>query len=326
MAAHRQPRHNFFACPCSLPWLPSSPSLLLCCAAALLLNTGFAAAQTETGNISLEQLSSSIRHLTRRAAPSVVEIMVTGYGAGDPEHGGVSNQISVQRSSGSGVIVDPAGYIMTNAHVVQGALKLKVLLANREIPKVIGSNLSDGMVVKEARDSGNGLRLRSGIDPGRSGQPPGSRVWRFRPSASRGLGVRARQPGRFAQFAFHGSSQCAARAVNDENPIQYIQTDAPINPGNSGGALVNTKGSLIGMNAYILSQSGGNEGIGFAIPSNIVRDVYRQLRNNGRVSRGTVGLFLQNITVPMAEGLDFRRLTELSSRMWIREGPATRRV
>ena len=90
-----------------------------------------------------------------------------------------------------------------------------------------------------------------------------------------------------------------ARAVNDDNPILYIQTDASINPGNSGGPLVDTSGALVGLNTFIVSQSGGNEGIGFAIPSNVVRSVYEQLRRKGKVSRGSVGLFVQNITPPM---------------------------
>jgi len=93
------------------------------------------------------------------------------------------------------------------------------------------------------------------------------------------------------------------RAINGENPILYIQTDASINPGNSGGALVDTSGSLIGLNTFIVSRSGGNEGIGFAIPSNVVRNVYEQLKRKGRVSRGSVGLFVQDISPPMAAGL-----------------------
>lgn len=100
-----------------------------------------------------------------------------------------------------------------------------------------------------------------------------------------------------------GVVSAAARAVSDDNPILYIQTDASINPGNSGGALVDTEGLLIGMNAFIVTRSGGNEGIGFAIPSNVVRNVYGQLKRKGRVSRGSVGLFVQDITPVMAKGL-----------------------
>jgi serine protease Do len=94
-----------------------------------------------------------------------------------------------------------------------------------------------------------------------------------------------------------------ARAVSDDDPILYIQTDASINPGDSGGALIDTNSHLVGLNTFILSKSGGNGGIGFAIPSNVVLNVYRQLRRTGVVSRGTLGMFVQNITDPMGKGL-----------------------
>src|SRR5215211_5524691 len=83
----------------------------------------------------------------------------------------------------------------------------------------------------------------------------------------------------------------------------YIQTDAPINPGNSGGALVDTDGQLVGVNTLIYSQSGGSEGIGFAAPSNIVRNVFQQIRKTGRVRRGEIGVTTQTITSTLAEAL-----------------------
>ena len=326
MAVHPQPRQSYSACPRSLPRLPSSPiSLrhtengdrrvnhrvsrwtagpLLSFTAMLILNAGYAVAQTETENSPLARLSGSIRNLTGRVAPSVVEIIVTGYGTADDQHGTVSNQISMQRSTGSGVIVDPSGYIMTNAHVVQGALSLKILMADREPPRVISSNLPDGMIVKEAKiigmDSDSDLALLR-VD--------GNSL----PALGFGDSDTVRQgdlvfalgsPVGLRNSLSMGVVSAPARAVNDDNPILFIQTDASINPGNSGGALIDTNGSLIGLNAYIVSQSGGNEGIGFAIPSNVVRNVFQQLREKGRVSRGTVGLFVQNITAPMATGLD----------------------
>ena len=101
---------------------------------------------------------------------------------------------------------------------------------------------------------------------------------------------------------------CAvARQLTPEDPMIYIQTDATINPGNSGGALVDTEGRLVGINTLIYSQSGGNEGIGFAAPSNIVQSVYRQIRANGRVRRGSIGVTAQTITPSLAEGLGLPR-------------------
>jgi serine protease Do len=89
--------------------------------------------------------------------------------------------------------------------------------------------------------------------------------------------------------------------------MPYIQTDASINPGNSGGALVDAEGRLVGINSFILTQSGGSEGIGFAIPSNMVQSVYQQLRKKGHVHRGEIGAIVQDITPMLADGLKLPR-------------------
>ena len=104
-----------------------------------------------------------------------------------------------------------------------------------------------------------------------------------------------------------GIVSAPARSIGEDDPMVYVQTDASINPGNSGGALVNTSGLLAGLNTFILSQSGGNEGLGFAIPSNTVREVYQQLRKSGHVHRGEIGVYAQNITPIMAKGLSLAR-------------------
>ncbi len=100
-----------------------------------------------------------------------------------------------------------------------------------------------------------------------------------------------------------GIVSAVARQLTPEDPMIYIQTDAPINPGNSGGALVDTEGRLVGINTLIYSQSGGSEGIGFAAPSNIVRNVVDQIRKTGRVRRGEVGVTAQTVTATLAEAL-----------------------
>jgi serine protease Do len=100
-----------------------------------------------------------------------------------------------------------------------------------------------------------------------------------------------------------GVVSAVARQLAPEDPMIYIQTDAPINPGNSGGALVDTDGRLVGVNTLIYSQSGGSEGIGFAAPSNIVRNIFTQIRKSGRVRRGEIGVQPQTITPLMAEAM-----------------------
>jgi serine protease Do len=249
----------------------------------------------------LDQLSGSIRELTDRVSPAVVEVIVNGYGAGD-DGGRVSNQISRRQSSGSGVVVDPSGYIITNAHVIQGAIDLKVLApfpgpgraeSNKNLrpapvaARVLGIDReSDLALLKIEAENlavlpfGDSDKLRQGDLVFAIGSPLG-----LRNSVSMGV------------------VSASGRAVSDDNPILYIQTDASINPGNSGGALVDHDGFLVGVNSFIISQSGGNEGIGFAIPSNVVRNVYQQLKQKGRVSRGSVRAFVQNITPVLAKGL-----------------------
>jgi serine protease Do len=104
-----------------------------------------------------------------------------------------------------------------------------------------------------------------------------------------------------------GVVSATARQLREEDPMIYIQTDAPINPGNSGGPLVNTRAEIIGINTMIFSESGGSEGLGFAAPSNIVRYVYEQIRKSGRVQRGNIGARAQTITPLLARGLGLDR-------------------
>jgi serine protease Do len=100
-----------------------------------------------------------------------------------------------------------------------------------------------------------------------------------------------------------GVVSSVARQVEPDDPMIYIQTDAPINPGDSGGPLVTADGQVMGLNTFIVSESGGSEGLGFAIPSNIIKNVYTQLRSRGRVHRGHIGVMAQTITPELATGL-----------------------
>jgi serine protease Do len=104
-----------------------------------------------------------------------------------------------------------------------------------------------------------------------------------------------------------GIVSSTAREIHPDDFLAYIQTDAPINPGNSGGPLIDAQGRVMGINTFILSQSGGSEGLGFAIPSNIVSTVYTQLRKEGHVHRGRIGISVQSITPAIAEGLSLAR-------------------
>ncbi len=270
----------------------------------LLIPVSVAIAQKPAEKSALSQLSGSIRELTSRVSPAVVEIQVTGYGSITDDKSPGATQIARQSSSGSGVIVDPAGYIMTNAHVVKGAVRMRV-------------SLPAGRPGAEPADISVTPRTRS-VDARVIGVDSGSDLALIRvdekslPSLGFGNSDQLRQgdlvfaigsPLGLSNSVSMGVVSAAARAVSDDNPILYIQTDASINPGNSGGALVDTQGLLIGMNSFIVSRSGGSEGLGFAIPGNVVKNVYEQLKVKGRVSRGFVGLFVQDISPVMAKGL-----------------------
>jgi serine protease Do len=259
------------------------------------------AAQARPG---LADLSRSLQELADKVSPAVVQIFVTGYGVRDDEDPAAKGEPVLERSTGSGVIVDGDGYIVTNAHVIENATRLEVELPfaatggapGRSIIKrrgrIVGAQVvaidheTDIAVIKvEARGLpalpfGDSDVLR-----------PGQLVLAF----GSPLGLES--------SVTMGVVSAVARQLTPEDPMIYVQTDAPINPGNSGGALVDVDGKLVGVNTLIYSQGGGNEGIGFAAPSNIVRNVFRQIRTYGRVRRGEIGVAAQTVTPALAEGL-----------------------
>jgi serine protease Do len=259
-------------------------------------------AQAGSAQNPLAQFSASIRELTRRASPAVVEISISGYAI--PEEGNrTAEQVSRQLSNGSGVLVDSSGYIMTNAHVIQYATAVKVLVGAATDGTRAGALESppprnfDAHVVGMDKESDLAL-LR--IDA--AGLP----ALEFGDSDALSQGdvvLAIGSPMLLRNSLSMGVVSAPARAIGTDDPVLYIQTDASINPGESGGALIDINGRLIGLNTSILSKSGGSEGIGFAIPGNLVRTVYRQLRDKGSVSSGSLGVLVQNITPALAKGL-----------------------
>jgi serine protease Do len=193
-----------------------------------------------------------------------------------------------EQSLGSGVIVDPNGYIVTNNHVVAQADEIKVLLADkREFSgKVVGSDpKTDVAVVKIAATN------LPAIPWGDSGE---LRVGEYVLAIGNPFGLN--------QTVTMGIISAVGRAnVGIADYEDFIQTDAAINPGNSGGALVNTRGELIGVNTAIFSRSGGYMGIGFAVPSNMVRLVMTSLIKEGKVIRGWLGVSIQEVTSELAK-------------------------
>jgi serine protease Do len=278
------------------------PAVRLCLIVAILLTSaGQLSAQTAPG---LADLSRSLQELSARVSPSVVQIFVTGYGAPDEEDRAATGEPRLERTSGSGVIVDSDGYVVTNGHVVENATRIEIELPfeatggapGRSIVKRRGRMVGAQIVAIDAETDIAVLRMEArGLPALAFGDSDALRAGQIVLAFGSPLGL--------SSSVTLGVVSAVARQLTPDDPMIYIQTDAPINPGNSGGALVDTEGRLVGVNTLILSQSGGNEGIGFAAPSNIVRNVFTQIRKTGRVRRGEIGVHAQTITPLMIEAL-----------------------
>jgi serine protease Do len=253
----------------------------------------------------LERMSLSLQDLARRVGPSVVQIFTTGY---MPNPADPRTLTSERHATGSGVILDPDGYIVTNAHVVDGARRVQVRLATprptAEEPasilrprgeligaQIVGVDLETDLAILKV--------ARTGLAPAVLGDSESLRKAELVVAFGSPLGLE--------NTVTLGVVSATARQLRVEDPMIYIQTDAAVNPGNSGGPLVNTAGEVVGINTLIFSQSGGSEGLSFAAPSNIVRTVFDQIRGGGRVRRGTIGVHAQTLSPILASGLGLQR-------------------
>ena len=269
-----------------------------------------AAPMDEASVSSLEALDRAVEAVAARVTPAVVSISVTAEHKAEQQTGipeealppgfrqfffgpqGQQRQKQVEHGVGSGIVISPDGYIVTNAHVVDGATKINVTLHDRRVfpAKLVGvDKLNDLAVVRiEAKDLttiawGDSTRLH----PGQTVLAFGSPFGYFQFSVTRGIVSAVNRPNPYSDDA--------------RKPGAFIQTDAAINPGNSGGPLVDARGELVGINTFIISGSGSFAGAGFAIPSQIVRATAEALIKDGVVRHGYLGLTMNDVTPENAE-------------------------
>jgi serine protease Do len=276
-------------------------------------NVHAAMAMDDNSVEALSALDRAMEAVAARVTPAVVNVAVTarntdeaeGQGQGGPMQGlppglqqffgqnpHMQQQPQLEHGVGSGIIISPDGYIVTNNHVVDGATSIKVTLNDRRVltGKVVGvDKLTDLAVIKVNATNlpsiawGDSTKLQ----PGQTVLAFGSPFGYFQFSVTRGIVSALNRPNPYSD--------------DPRKPGNFIQTDAAINPGNSGGALVNAHGELVGINTFIISNNGSFAGAGFAIPSQIVRATTEQLIKNGKVEHGYLGISMNDVTPENAQ-------------------------
>lgn len=265
--------------------------------------TSAAAPRADGAAITLEGVSRASRSLAERVSPAVVQIAVTAIGPVSEGAGASEAVLGTQRRGGSGVLIAEDGYVLTNYHVIDGARQLQVLVrlpqpgapnrslvkaaARRYPTRIVGFDRETDLALLHIE--AKGLPFLPLGDSDLIG--PGDLVFAF----GSPLGLE--------NSVTMGVVSAVGRQLRAEDPMVYIQTDTPINPGNSGGPLVDASGRVVGINTLIFTQSGGSEGIGFAVPSNIATAITNQIRRFGRVRRGVIGVEAQTVTPLLASGL-----------------------
>ena len=257
----------------------------------------------------LSALDEAMEAVASKVTPAVVNVAVTSRGPGNEQTSDedgpmqqlppglrqffgngmpqMPQQPQIEHGVGSGIIISPDGYIVTNNHVVDGATQIRVTLNDRRVlnAKVVGTDkLTDLAVIKvNATDLptvawGDSTKLK----PGQTVLAFGSPFGYFQFSVTRGIVSAVNRPNPYSDDA--------------RKPGGFIQTDAAINPGNSGGPLVDAHGELVGINTFIISNNGSFAGAGFAIPSQIVKATTEQLIQHGKVEHGYLGISINDVT------------------------------
>jgi Do/DeqQ family serine protease len=301
------------------------PRFLIFFATLCLLALGATGALAQQRQVpaSAGQLELSFAPIVKRVAPAVVNVYAARIVANnnpflaDPffrQFFGAVPRERVERALGSGVIVDPAGLVVTNYHVIEGASQVKVALADKR-------EFEADIVLKDQRSDLAVLRVK--------GAKERFSTLQFADSDELQVGdvvLAIGDPFGVGQTVTHGIVSAVARTQVGISDYQFfIQTDAAINPGNSGGALVDMTGRLVGINSAIYSRSGGSQGIGFAIPANMVRVVVASAEGgSGAVKRPWLGAKLQAVTPDIADSLGLARPAGALVASVVPDGPAAK--
>lgn len=249
----------------------------------------------ETDGPALTRISKAGAALVRQVARSVVQVVATVY---QPNPSDSRATLTKARSIGSGVVVDAAGYVMTNAHVIAGAASVDLVLDGydeRGAPRVVSASVEaiapdvDLALLRVPLHDLPALKFGESAD-----LEPGELVF--------ALG----NPDGLGNSVSMGIVSAVARHATPETAMTYIQTDAAVNPGQSGGPLVNANGELVGINTFIRSASGGSEGLAFAIPSAVVAEAFPSMRDCGFFQRPVTGMSVQALTPGFRQGLGLR--------------------
>jgi serine protease DegQ len=260
---------------------------------------------------------SSFAPAVRAASPAVVSISASRPSVRNPHanepwfrfFGGSPSAAQQQLGLGSGVLVSPEGYLLTNNHVIQGATDIEVTLRDgrKALAKVVGTDAETDLAVLKIQLDGVPSIVFAASDSTQVGD----------------VVLAIGNPFGLAHTVTSGIVSALNRSGLGVNTFEnFLQTDAAINPGNSGGALVDVQGRLVGINTAIYSRSGGNQGIGFAIPAGLAREVMSSLIEDGEVSRGWIGAEPRDLTAELAQGLGVKTSTGALIAGVLQSGPA----
>ncbi len=245
-------------------------------------------------------LDEDLQALAEKVGPAVVTIEVSGLTTVQDPNTRQTTYVAKEQGVGSGIVIDASGYILTNAHVVEHATSVSVLVFRHRNRQAGGTEdvqrFPARIVGRDAMTDIALLKVEAADLPALElADSDQVHVGQFCLAFGSPLGLE--------NTVTMGVISATQRQLNPTTPVVYLQTDAAINPGNSGGPLVDIRGEVVGMNTMIVSQSGGSEGVGFSIPSNMIRFIYDQLRKQGHVRRGAIGISAREITPTLSSGL-----------------------